>query len=42
LGETAATVENLYDHNRDTTVDSADKDLVKANLNKRLILLIAP
>jgi hypothetical protein len=40
-GETA-TVTNLYDHNRDGSVGSADSDIVTGNLGAQLILLTAP
>ena len=41
VGETA-TVQNLYDHNRDGTVTSADVAVATGNVNAKLIQLLAP
>lgn len=41
LGETA-TIENLYDHDRNGTVTSADVSVATGNVNSRLIQLLAP
>jgi hypothetical protein len=38
----SATITSLYDYDRDGDIDDADLDLAHDNLNKSIVLLIAP